>query len=158
MLAWWANNITIYWKYMSSISWFINYLYCWIYGSYILQIKLNKILQEPDCFLLKLKITLFYFLFFIFSRCTTHYHSLSLLRLVVIQCHLLSLVVIRCTTCCHSLYQSLLFVVTRCSTRYHLLSLVVSFVCLSINDHEKPNFLEHVTSKIKEGNKWIHVI
>ena len=30
-LAWYKHKI--YWKYMSSISWFINYLYCWIYSS-----------------------------------------------------------------------------------------------------------------------------
>ena len=34
----------------------MNYIYCFIYN--MLHKKLNKILQEPDCFILKLKITL----------------------------------------------------------------------------------------------------
>ena len=36
------------WKYMSSISRFINHLHCWIYSSYTLYKKWNKILQETD--------------------------------------------------------------------------------------------------------------
>ena len=44
----WKNTCMIQTrKRMSSISGFINYLYCWIYSSYILHKKLNKIFQEP---------------------------------------------------------------------------------------------------------------
>ena len=38
ILAWYRDEI-LYWKYMSSTSRFINYLYCWMYGSYILHKK-----------------------------------------------------------------------------------------------------------------------
>ena len=80
--------------------------------------KLNKILQEPDCpfVSLKLKITLFYLLSFVFIRCTTHCcHSLSLLPSSVTLCHSFPLVVIRC----HSLYHSLSFVVSLVVIRRH---------------------------------------
>ena len=50
-----------------------------------------------------------------------NWHSLSLL---VIQCHLLSLVVTRCTTC----YHLFSLVVTCCTTYCHSLSLVVPLV------------------------------
>ena len=79
------------------------------------------------CFILKLKITLFYLFSFVFIHCTTpvtHSHLLALavthshlLALAVICCYSLSLVVIRC----HCIYHSLPFVVIRC----HSLSLVV---------------------------------
>ena len=36
------------WKYMPSLSRFINHLYCWIYSSYILYKKWNKTLRETD--------------------------------------------------------------------------------------------------------------
>ena len=102
-------------------------------------------------FLLKLKITLFYFLSFVCIRFITHLHSLPLivifcysLSFVVIRCHFLyhslSLVITRChslydsisfdVTCSHSLYQLLSFVVTRC----HSMSLDVPLPCLFIND------------------------
>ena len=99
------------------------------------------------CFILKLKITLFYLLSFVFTSCTTPYHSFSFrvarchllplvvflchwlsldLSLFVIGCHLLSLVVplvvICCTTRCHSLS----LVVIRCTTRCHSLPVVVT--------------------------------
>ena len=49
--------------------------------------------------------------------CTTRCHSLSL---IVIRCHSfyhsLSLVVLIVVTCCHLLYHSLSFVITRCTT------------------------------------------
>ena len=35
ILAWYKREI-LYWKYMSSSPWFINYLYCWIYSSHML--------------------------------------------------------------------------------------------------------------------------
>ena len=111
------------------------------------------------CFILKLKITLFYFLSFVFICCTTPchwlpfiiacYHSLSFAvtrchslspNLSFVRCHLLSCVVTRC----HLLYHSLLFVATRCHSlsfnvpliviRYHSLSLDVPLVCLFINN------------------------
>ena len=77
---------------------------CLIYCSYILH----------NCFVLKPKITLIRF----HSLC----HSLSfVVPLVVIRCttsyHSLSLVVIHCTTRCHSLSLVVPLVVTRCTTR-----------------------------------------
>ena len=89
----WQRHKILYWKYMSSISQFINDLYYWIYSSYILRKKLNKVLLETECFILKLKITLFYFPSFFFIRSTTLCHSLSLIVSVVSLCHSLSLVV-----------------------------------------------------------------
>ena len=58
-------------------------------------------------------------------RCTTRCHSLSLVvTRCTTHCHSLSLVAIHCTTRCHSLFHLLSFVVTCC----HLLSLVVPLV------------------------------
>ena len=42
------------------------------------------------------------------------------------RCHSFSLVVIHCTTRCHSLYHSLSLAVIRCHSLYYLLSLVVT--------------------------------
>ena len=61
------------------------------------------------CFILKPKITVFYLLSFVFSCCTTCWHSLSL---TVTCCHSLSFIVICCTTRCHSLSLA----VIRCTT------------------------------------------
>ena len=36
----------LYWKYMLSISWFINDLYCWICSSYIVYKKLIKFFKN----------------------------------------------------------------------------------------------------------------
>ena len=69
-------------------------------------------------------VTLCHLLSLVIIRCTT-------------RCHSLSFVVTRCTTRCHSLYHSLSFVVTRCTTRCHSLSLDVLLVCLFINDRKK---------------------
>ena len=102
----------LYWKYMSSISRFIIYLYCWIYRSYILHKKLNKILQEHDRSFVpfwNLK-SLFYLLSFVFIRFTTRCHSLLLFT--VTRCHSLSLAAVRRTTRFLSLS-----LVTRCTTR-----------------------------------------
>ena len=88
------------------------------------------------CFILKLKITLFYLISFVFIclplpviRC----HSLSI---ATTRCHSLPFVVTRFITCCHSLslvvirshllYHSLSLNVTRCATPRHSLSLVVT--------------------------------
>ena len=79
--------------------------------------------QTGFCFTVKLKITLFYSLSFVFICFTTPCHSLSL----TVTCyHLLSFVV----TCrhsssfvCHSIYHSLSFVVIRCHSLYHSLLL-----------------------------------
>ena len=78
-------------------------------------------------------ITSLYFTFSLLFICfIIRCHSLSL---IVIFCYLLSIFVTRChsllsvatccTTCCHSLYQSLSLVVIDCTTRCHLLSVVV---------------------------------
>ena len=129
---------------MPSIFRFITYLYSWIYTSYILHKNLS------NCFILKRKITLFYFLSFVFHSL---YHSLSF---TVTHCHFLSLVVIFChsfsfvlplvATRCHSLFHSLSLVATRCFIRchsfYHSLPVIrchsllldVRLVCLFIND------------------------
>ena len=69
-------------------------------------------------------------------KCTVPFSFVvPLVSLAVSHYHLLSLVVTRCITRCHSLYQSMLFTVTRCYslsfvvphvvTRCHSLSLVV---------------------------------
>ena len=96
------------------------------------------------CFILKLETTQFYFLLFVFIRCTNPCHWLSLtvtcydslsfivtrchsfsldLSLVVIRCLALSfvapLVVIRCTTRCHSLPLVVPLVATRFHSMYH---------------------------------------
>ena len=105
---------------MSSDSWFINCLYCWLYSSYILHKKLNKILQEPDCpFVSFWNLNSFYFIFS---------HSFSfVVPISIIGCHSLSLVITRCHSLLlidirfHSIYHSLSFVVPRCTTRYHSL-------------------------------------
>ena len=93
------------------------------------------------CFILKLNVTLFYSVLFVFICFITRSHSSSvfvtrchLLSLVVTSCHSLSLVVPLVITRCHSLYHSLSFVVTRCTTRCHSLSLDVPLACLFTND------------------------
>ena len=85
-------------------------------------------------FLLKLKITLFYFLSFVCIRFITHLHSLPL---IVIFCYSLSFVVICChflyhslSLFSHSLYHSLSFVVPLDIIRRHLFSLVVPLVVI----------------------------
>ena len=142
---------------MASIFRFISYLYSWLYTSYILHKNLSSFW---NCFILKLKITLFYFLSFVFhslyhslSFTVTHCHFLSLvailchsfsfvLPLVVTRCHSLSLVVIRCFTRCHSFYHSLpvirchslSFVATRCTLRpATLLKKSLWHRCFSVN-------------------------
>ena len=114
----------------------------WICSSYILNKKLNKILQEPDRpFILKLKTTLFYLRSLVFVRFTTCCHSLWLIVIcchsfsfVLTRCHSLLLVVLLFVTTYHSLHQPLSFAVTRCTTRRHSLSLDVPLVCLFIYD------------------------
>ena len=110
---------------MSSISQFINYLYCSIYSSYILHKNLNKFIQEPDWpFVSCLNLE---------SLCFACSHSLSFvaplavircpsLSFVAIRCHLLSLVVNHCTTRCHSFS----FVVTCFRSFSLVVALVVS--------------------------------
>ena len=138
ILAWHKHKI-LYWKYMSSIPWFINYLYFWIYSSYNLHKKLEKILQEPDwpfvsfwnlkwlhficsnsfLFVVPLPVIHCYSLSFVITRCL----SLSFVTTrFITRCHSLSLIVIRCTTRCHSFS----FAVIRCNTRCHSLSLIVT--------------------------------
>ena len=95
---------------------------------------------------MKLNITLFYLLSFVFIRLITRCRSLSL---IVIFCYSLSFVIFSVIRC-HSLlfvvtvplvvtpyatrHHLLSFVVTCCTTRCHSLSLDVSLVCLFIND------------------------
>ena len=106
----------IYWKYMASIPWFINYLYCWIYSSYVLHKKSNKILQEPDWpFVSFWNLKSPYFICF---------HSFSfVVPLPLIRCHSLLFVIICYLSLSlvglryHSFYHSLSFVVTWCTTR-----------------------------------------
>ena len=137
---------------MSSISRFINFRYCWIdtvHSSYILHKKLNKILQEPDwSFLSFWNLKLLYFtcchsysfvvplpviccdlLSFVVTCC----HSLSLGIIRFYSLSLVTLVVIRCTTRCHSLS----LVAIRCNSLYHSLSLNVPLICLFINGPQK---------------------
>ena len=130
----------LYWQYMSSISQFINDLYCWIYSSYILHKKSSKILQEPDW--------PFVSLWNLKSLCFICSHSFSfVVPLPAIRCHSLSLVINCChslllvVTPCHSFFtrfitlcHSLSFVVTRCTTLCYSLSLNVPLVCLFMND------------------------
>ena len=127
---------------MSSISRFINYLYCWIYSIYTVHEKLNKTIQELDWpfisfwnlkafyFSLSLSLSLslicFLSLYYSLSFAVTHCDFFSL---VGIRCNSLSLVVIPCYW--------LSLVVIRFRSLYHLLSLVVTWyiTCLSfIND------------------------
>ena len=129
----------MHWKYVSSISRFVNYLYRWIYCSHIMHKLLRNFLQEPgwpfasfwNYFKLFWKyFTLFYLPPFDFIHCTTRGCSLLLvvifLSLIFILCHSLSFV-------CHSLYHSLWYVAT-CHSLYHTLSLNVPPFCLFIND------------------------
>ena len=108
---------------MSSIPWFINYLYFWIYSSYTLHKKLEKILQEPDWPLVS-----FWNLKWLYFICSNSF--LFVVPLPVIRCYSLSYVITRCLRChslpldlslvairCHSLSFVVPLVVTRCTTR-----------------------------------------
>ena len=113
-----TQNI-FYWKFMSSIFRFINYLYCWICSKYILHKELTR---SAFYFILKLKITLFCLLSFFVTRYTHLLFSYSLQSIVVLIC------CSRCTRCTQSLYSFahlLSFVVTRCTTRCRSLSFVL---------------------------------
>ena len=101
------NAKLLYWKYMSSISQFINNLCGWIY--YILYMF----------FYSETKITHFYLLSFAFIRFHLLYHSLSFA--VVTRCCSLSFVATRC----HSLHHALPLALIRCINPCHSLSLVV---------------------------------
>ena len=119
----------------SSISRFINCLYCWIYISYTSHKNWKSYsgTRLALCFILRLKITVY-----LLSCFHSVYHSVSIvvtrchfLLFVVTRCHSLSFIVTLCTTCfqslsfivslvvirCHSMYHLLLFFVTRCTTR-----------------------------------------
>ena len=92
-LAWYKHKI-LYWRHMSSISWFINNLYCWIHSSYTMNEKLNKCLHETVSRFVsfwKLKPLSFacsHSLLFVFIHCTTCCHSRSVVVwLTVIICH-----------------------------------------------------------------------
>ena len=119
----------------SSISRFINCLYCWIYISYTSHKNWKSYsgTRLALCFILRLKITVY-----LLSCFHSVYHSVSIvvtrchfLLFVVTRCHSLSFIVTLCTTRfqslsfivslvvirCHSMYHLLLFFVTRCTTR-----------------------------------------
>ena len=150
---------------MSSVPWFITYLYCCIYSSYILHKKLNKILQETDW--------PFVSVWILKTRYFICCHSFSFAEpLPVIRCHPLSFVIIRCRSlslvvfCCHLLSLNLSLVVILChslsriglpcNSSYHSfsfivplvvircrsLSLDVPLVCLFIND--RTNILKNL--------------
>ena len=99
---------------MSSISQFLNNLYCWIYFSCILNILFHS----------ETKVTLSYLLSLAFTRFHLLYHWLWF---VVTRCHSLSFVVPFVVTCCHLLYHSLSFFVTRCHSMYTRLSFYKRF-------------------------------
>ena len=109
---------------MSSISRFINSMYCWIYFSYTLHTKMNKNLQEPDwpfVSLWNLK-SLFFTCFHSFiTRCHSLYHLLSF---VATSSHFLSLLPLAFICChsCHSLPLIVPLVVIHCHSLHHSLS------------------------------------
>ena len=123
---------------MSSISRFINYIYCWIYC-----IKNRiKFFQEPNW-----PFVSFWNLKSLYFICS---HSFSfIVPLPVIRCHSFSLVSTRChllllfVTRCHSLSlylslvtvrcHSLSFVVTRCTTRCDTTCYLLSARCHSFS-------------------------
>ena len=141
---------------MSSTSWFLNHLYCWVV-IYCVN-KLNKTLQAPGwpfVSIWKLKsLTLFYSSSFVFIPCTTRCHLLSLIVIcchlfsfVVTRCHSLTFVATLCTTRCHSLCHSLSLVVIHCQS----LSLVVirCITCLS--------FYKRFTKSITKCDRYYEV-
>ena len=87
--------------------------------------------------LLSLAVTHCYLLSLVVTRCITRCHSLSF---VVPLCHSLSFVVTGCTTRCHSLYHSLSLVVIRCHSLYHSLSLVVTRCTTSLSFYKRSFF------------------
>ena len=130
----WCRHEMLYWKCMSWICRFVNYLYCWIYSTYILHKKLNKILQESDwLFVLFCHLKSLYFIcshsfsfvvqlpvirYHSFVIC---YHSLSfVVTRFIIRCHSLSFVVTRFIIRCHSLSLPVTLCTTRCHSMYHL--------------------------------------
>ena len=71
------------------------------------------------------------------------WHSLCHILFLLICCHLLSFVVIRC----HSLYHLLSVVVIYCTTRCHLFSLLPFVVTLSRSMYHSPVFLKMIIKK-----------
>ena len=141
----------------SSISRFINYLYCSILVVIYCTKKWIKFFRNQIglCFIFKLKITPFYLLLvFIFF-----YHIFySLSRIIifcysVIRCHSLLLVATRCTTRCHSLWLVVPLVGIRplvvilFHSLYHSFSLDVNrchSICLFfIKGHAQPCIMLH---------------
>ena len=126
----------IYWKYMASIPWFINYLYCWIYSSYVLHKKSNKILQEPDWpFVSFWNLKSPYFICF---------HSFSfVVPLPLIRCHSLLFVIICYLSLsfivilCHLIYYSLSLVGVRCHSFYHSLSFFVTWCTARLSFYKR---------------------
>ena len=118
ILAWYRHEM-LYWKYVSSISRFINYLYCWIYNSYILHKNWTRFFRNQIGLLFHFEIKICSYSFsFVVTLPVISCHSLSL---AITRCSSLSFVVIRY----RPIYHSLSFVVTRCTTDCRSLSLVV---------------------------------
>ena len=114
----------------SSISRFINCLYCWIYISYTSHKNWKSYsgTRLALCFILRLKITVY-----LLSCFHSVYHSVSIvvtrchfLLFVVTRCHSLSFIVTLCTTCFQSLSFIVSLVVIRCHSMYHLLLFFVT--------------------------------
>ena len=167
ILAWYRHRI-LYWKYMSSISRFINYLYCWMCSSYILHKKFNKLVQEPDwpfvsswnlkSLSILFSLICFYSFYHSLSFPVTHCDSLSL---VVVRCHALSLAAIRCHWLYHSLsfavYHSLSFAVIRCHSLYQTLSTVVTRCATRLSFYKRSPKTWNLRYFIEKNHEIWHV-
>ena len=109
---------------MSSISGFVNHLYCRICSSFTLH---KKCFRNQTGVLLHLKTydhSILLALLFVFICCTTFCHSLSL---IIICCHSLSFV----DGHCPSLYYLLSFVLPLAVNRGHCFSLTVPLIVVT---------------------------
>ena len=132
----------------SSISRFINCLYCWIYISYTSHKNWKSYsgTRLALCFILRLKITVY-----LLSCFHSVYHSVSI---VVTRCHFLLFVVTRC--------HSLSFIVTLCTTRFQSLSFIVSLVVIRCHSMYHSSFyiqpLPVITRRKKHLSKQVVLI
>ena len=136
----------LYRKYMSSVSQFINILYCWIYCNYTLHKKLNKSLQEPEW-----PFVSFWNIKSLFITCSHLFSFLNhLLSLAVILCHSLPFVVTRC--------HSLSFVVTSCHFLYHLSLFIVPLAVIRFHSmYHSSVFFQTINNSIairKQTDSW----
>ena len=130
----------------------------WIYSSYVLHKKLNKILQEPDWpFVSFWNLKSPYFICF---------HSFSfVVPLPLIRCHSLLFVIICYLSLsfivilCHLIYYSLSLVGLRCRSFYHSLSFVVTW-CTTRLSFYKRSFatVPHFSLKMILKNNQISMI